>query len=119
MVICLPPKCNVTRRIRWLGRGSVAAMAPAAAIFDLDCTLPGASGRILAEALRAQRLVEHVQPYAWRLIDENRLLVPPVAEPHALAREQYGTCSTRRPCSFALASRSDCAAPMTTSRSVA
>jgi len=103
-------------------------MARAAAIFDLDRTLlPGASGRVLAEVLRAhgvinrdpfaleaalfavfdklgetlpsmlltrqgarfsegwelravqaagqaaaERLADHVQPYAWRLIDEHR-----------------------------------------------
>jgi putative phosphoserine phosphatase/1-acylglycerol-3-phosphate O-acyltransferase len=120
-------------------------MAPAAAIFDLDRTLlPGASGRVLAEELRAhgvinrdpfvleaalfalfdrfgetlpgmlltrqgvrfsngwdqqavraagqaaaERLIEQVQPYAWRLIEEHRragrLLVMATTSPEDLA----------------------------------
>lgn len=120
-------------------------MARAAAIFDLDRTLlPGASGRVLAEELRAHgvierdpfaleaalfalfdkfgetlpsmlltrqgvrfsagwelravqaagraaagRLADHVQPYAWRLIDEHRRagrrLVMATTSPHDLA----------------------------------
>ena len=120
-------------------------MARAAAIFDLDRTLlPGASGRVLAEELRArgvinrdpfvlegalfalfdkfgetlssmlltrqgvrfsegwnlrdvraagtaaaERLVDHVQPYAWRLIDDHRragrLLVMATTSPEDLA----------------------------------